>query len=123
MDMMGVKAEGRTGEDSDFVLFDSSDVYKVEMWQPSKNAKKVPLVKTKHGNYVSIQSLEGYVVLLGDEGFTHLDNVNVVNVNNVKYIVQTKFYIRAYFEDGTFASVSKANLSKVEHLPTKKPHE
>ncbi|HEY0828334.1 MAG TPA: LytTR family transcriptional regulator DNA-binding domain-containing protein [Bacilli bacterium] len=117
MKIIGVKAENRTGDDSDFVTFDLSEINFIELWRPTKSAEKVPMFHTNSGNYLFIVTLEGLYKALKDYGFTQLDSVNVVNLNNVSYVEESKFFIRACFENGSSTSISKANLFKVENKP------
>lgn len=119
MKILGVKAENRTGEDSDFITFDIADVNFIELWRPTKNADKIPMFHTKLGKFFQVGSLEGFSITLRKFGFTQLDTVNVVNLSNVEYVCESNFYTRAYFEDGTYTTISKSNLNKVNNIPKK----
>lgn len=117
MKIIGVKAEGRTGDDSDFVSFDLSEINFIDLWKPSKSAEKAPMFHTNSGKFLFILTLEGLSKALKEYGFTQLDSVNVVNLNNVSHVEESKFFIRACFEDGSSTSISKSNLFKVENKP------
>lgn len=105
--------------DSDFVVFDAADINYIELARPTKNADKQPLYYTKHGAYFSIGSLEGLAIVLRDYGITNLDSVNLVNISNIEYVEETRFYVRAHFPDGSYATVSKANMHKIQGIPRK----
>lgn len=115
----GVKAEGRAGDVSDFVIFDISDIYYIELARPSKNTEKRPLFRTNHGSYFAIGTLEGLSFVLQNQGITYLDSTNLVNIDNISYIEETQFYTKAHFADGTYATVSQANMHKVKNIPRK----
>lgn len=121
MRLLGVKAFGRDGTEDDYVVFNTSEIDYIELSKPSKNAEKIPLYHTHRGAFFALLTLEGISHLLQSEGITHLDSVNLVNINNVEYIVETSYYVRAYFRNGTYASVSKPNLCKVAHIPRRPP--
>lgn len=119
MKIIGVRATGRTNDESDFQVFDVSDIYYVEMSKPSRNSDKQPLFHTSLGSFYQIGSLDGLRVVLADYNVTPLDIVNLVNIKSIRYIEETKYYIRAYFENGTYTSISKSNLYKVDDIPRK----
>lgn len=117
MQLTGVKAEGRVGDESDFVIFDVSDLLYIVLEKPSKSAPKQPLFVTKHGKYWTIGSLEGYGAVLKEFGVTRLDSVNLVNINNVVRVKDTGLTALVFFENGMSTTVSRSNLYKIEHLP------
>lgn len=78
-----------------------------------------PEFHTKDDLYYYPTTLEEILVILKDQGFERLDRTNLVNLNHVKEF--DKKARKVYFEspiskDSKFATVSEANLSKVEHL-------
>ena len=78
-----------------------------------------PEFYTMDGMYYYPTTLEELLAILKERGFERLDRTNLVNLNHVK--VFDKKARKVYFEspiskDSKFATVSEANLSKVEHL-------
>lgn len=114
--LAGVK-EIRQNDESDFVTFDIADLLMIEMGRPTKNSSKQPLFKTKRGNYWNAGTLEGLGVILKSYGVTNFDSVNLVNTNNVKLVKEIEGAYFAFFENGTFATVSKPNLHKIKDFP------
>jgi DNA-binding LytR/AlgR family response regulator len=78
-----------------------------------------PEFYTKDSMYFYPTTLDELLILFKDQGFERLDRTNLVNMNHVKsYDPKAR---KVYFEypsnsDGKFATVSEANVSKVEHL-------
>ena len=78
-----------------------------------------PEFHTKDNLYYYPTTLEELLIILKDQGFERLDRTNLVNLNHVKEF--DKKARKVYFDspitkDSKFATVSEANLSKVEHL-------
>lgn len=122
MKQTGVKITGirffdRSGDnDHDFVVFDIADILFIELARPSKNAPKQPLFHTEHGAYFPIGTLEGLEIVLAPYGITPLDNVNLVQLDKIDYLAESKYFLRVYFANGEYTSVSKANLHKIKHI-------
>jgi DNA-binding LytR/AlgR family response regulator len=78
-----------------------------------------PEFYTKDSMYFYPTTLDELLILFKDLGFVRLDRTNLVNMNHVKsYDPKAR---KVYFEnpvssDSKFATVSEANVSKVEHL-------
>jgi hypothetical protein len=119
MKFTGVKAEGRTGEESDFCTFDSGDINFIVMANPTKHSDKQPLFITNSGRYYQIGTLDGLAIILEKLGFTKLDSINVVNLSNIVSIHEDLSFVHAYFENGSYTSISRKNLHKVSHIPRK----
>jgi len=119
MKFTGVKAEGRTGEESDFCTFDSEDVNFIVMANPTKHSDKQPLFITNFGRFYQIGTLDGLAIILEKLGFTKLDSINVVNLNNIVSIHEDLSFVHAYFKNGSYTSISRKNLHKVNHIPRK----
>lgn len=78
-----------------------------------------PEFHTMDNLYYYPTTLEELLVILKEQGFERLDRTNLVNLNHIKAF--DKKARKVYFEsphnkDSKFATVSEANLSKVEHL-------
>lgn len=78
-----------------------------------------PEFYTKDGMYFYPTTLDELLILFKDLGFERVDRTNLVNMNHVKSFDPKSR--KVYFEhpvtkDSKFATVSEANVSKVEHL-------
>lgn len=78
-----------------------------------------PEFHTKDNLYYYPTTLEELLVILKDNGFERLDRTNLVNLNHVKVFdkkARKVYFESPYNKDSKFATVSEANLSKVDHL-------
>ncbi len=78
-----------------------------------------PEFYTKDGMYFYPSTMEELQILFKDAGFERLDRTNLVNMNHVQAFDPKSR--KVYFEypwskDSLFATVSEANISKVQHL-------
>lgn len=78
-----------------------------------------PEFHTRDNMYFYPSTMEELQILFGDSGFERLDRTNLVNMNHaVAFDTRAR---KVFFDDpatkeSKFATVSEANLSKVEHL-------
>ena len=96
----------RTQNESDFLVFDSDDVFFVSV----KNDLLV--FHTCHGDFYWVQTLEAIKLLWRDYGFLSLDAVNVVNIRNIKYIDDEKRLV--FFADGSSTSVAARKMKLIK---------
>jgi len=78
-----------------------------------------PEFYTKDNMYFYPTTLEELLVLFKDLGFERLDRTNVVNMNHVKAFdpkARKVYFEQPWTNDSKFATVSEANVSKVQHL-------
>ncbi|MFC5402856.1 LytTR family transcriptional regulator DNA-binding domain-containing protein [Cohnella soli] len=78
-----------------------------------------PEFYTKDGMYFYPTTLDELLILFKDLGFERLDRTNVVNMNHVKSFdpkARKVYFEHPVTKDSKFATVSEANVSKVEHL-------
>jgi DNA-binding LytR/AlgR family response regulator len=78
-----------------------------------------PEFYTKDAMYYYPTTLEELMVVLKDTGFERLDRTSLVNMNHVKGFdpkARKVYFENPWSKDSKFATVSEANLSKVEHL-------
>ena len=78
-----------------------------------------PEFHTKDDLYYYPTTLEELLIILKEQRFERLDRTNLVNLNHVKVFDKKsrKVYFESpYSKDSKFATVSEANLSKVDHL-------
>jgi DNA-binding LytR/AlgR family response regulator len=78
-----------------------------------------PEFHTKDGMYFYPTTMEELQILFKEAGFERLDRTNLVNMNHVQAFDPKSR--KVYFEypwtkESPFATVSEANLSKVQHL-------
>lgn len=80
-----------------------------------------PEFHTMDNLYYYPTTLEELLGILKEQGFERLDRTNLVNLNHVKAFdkkTRKVYFDSPYNKDSKFATVSEANLSKVEHLVT-----
>ncbi|RFB35685.1 LytTR family transcriptional regulator DNA-binding domain-containing protein [Brevibacillus sp. VP] len=110
----GARLEGT--DITDIEDFDIVEVNKVDLYKPKNSKNGVLRYYTNKGVFLGLTTLEDVAQKWEKFGFMQLDPVNVVNINAIKYIVDDFFSIRAYFEDGSFAAISRPKYKKIEHL-------
>lgn len=107
MTMIGVKATGRIGDDTDFVIFKISDVDYIRMTHPTKNKTALPTYYTPQGAYYQLRTLDDVEMALKPRGFYKYDQSTIVNRKNIKHIHSTKTDTFIEFFSGGVISVSK----------------
>lgn len=78
-----------------------------------------PEFHTKDDLYYYPTTLEELLIILKDQGFERLDRTNLVNLNHVKEFdkkARKVYFDSPHSKESKFATVSEANLGKVEHL-------
>lgn len=90
MEIIGVKIENRVGDDSDFHLFDLSEVNYITVYRRTKNSELLPLYHTSSGGYAPLLTLKDISKALKKYGFDYIDKSNLVNRNRVKRITKTE---------------------------------
>jgi len=78
-----------------------------------------PEFYTKDSMYFYPTTLDELLILFKDVGFERLDRTNLVNMNQVKTFdpkARKVYFEHPVSKDSKFATVSEANVSKVEHL-------
>jgi DNA-binding LytR/AlgR family response regulator len=78
-----------------------------------------PEFDTMDATYYYPTTLEELHLLFKDIGFERLDRTNLVNLNHVKAFdpkARKVFFEHPYHKDSKFATVSEANVHKVNHL-------
>ncbi|AKF92670.1 LytTR family transcriptional regulator DNA-binding domain-containing protein [Brevibacillus halotolerans] len=101
---------------NDIEEFSIEEVNKVDLFRPKNSKNGILQYHTNNGKFLGLSTLEDVWQKWGKFGFMQLDPVNVVNLYAIKYIVDDSFSIRAYFEDGTYATVSRPKYKQIEHL-------
>ncbi|MBG9786588.1 hypothetical protein ABD74_02650 [Brevibacillus laterosporus] len=97
--------------------FSLEEVNYVDLYNKTKNSKNGILrYHTNKGTFLALTKLEDARQFLEKYGFQSLDSVNVVNLNAIKYIVEDPFSIKAYFQNGTYTSISKFKYKLLSHL-------
>lgn len=92
---------------------------KVEELIAVKPTADGPEFHTKDNLYYYPTTLEELLIILKDLGFERLDRTNLVNLNHVKEFdkkARKVYFDSPYSKDSKFATVSEANIGKVEHL-------
>lgn len=115
IEMFGVKVENDqlTGEYDSFKI---REIYFIDVFQPKKNYF-VPRFHTAVGVFTVLLTLESCKVAF--PGFKQLDTGNLVNIDQIKHVTDSKYAITAYFDDTATCNVSRAKRKYVEHLITK----
>jgi len=83
-----------------------------------------PEFHTKDGMYFYPSTMEELQILYGDAGFERLDRTNLVNMNQVRAFdpkARKVYFDDPWSKDSAFATVSEANLGKVQHLAKEAP--
>ncbi|WP_123041617.1 LytTR family transcriptional regulator DNA-binding domain-containing protein [Cohnella candidum] len=78
-----------------------------------------PEFHTKDGMYFYPTTMEELQILFKDVGFERLDRTNLVNMNHVQAFdpkARRVYFENPWSKDSQFATVSEANVSKVQHL-------
>ncbi|RED66524.1 MULTISPECIES: LytTR family transcriptional regulator DNA-binding domain-containing protein [Cohnella] len=78
-----------------------------------------PVFQTKDAMYYYPTTLEELLIVLKDVGFERLDRTNIVNLNQAKAFdpkARKVYFEHPWGGDSKFATVSEANVSKVQHL-------
>ncbi|RKP54024.1 hypothetical protein D7Z26_11585 [Cohnella endophytica] len=78
-----------------------------------------PEFYTKDGMFFYPTTLDELLILFKDLGFERLDRTNIVNMNHVKSFdpkARKVYFEHPVTKDSKFATVSEANVGKVEHL-------
>ncbi|QMV43529.1 LytTR family transcriptional regulator DNA-binding domain-containing protein [Cohnella cholangitidis] len=78
-----------------------------------------PEFYTKDSMYFYPTTLDELLILFKDLGFERLDRTNLVNLNHVKAFdpkARKVYFEHPWSKDSKFATVSEANVSKVQHL-------
>lgn len=112
IEMFGVKVENDqlTGEYDSFQI---REIFFIDVFQPKKNYF-VPRFHTAVGVFTVLLTLES--CKLAFPTFRSLDTGNLVNVEQIKYVTESKYAITAYFNDRITTNVSRAKRKYVEHL-------
>ncbi|MNO15483.1 LytTr DNA-binding domain protein [compost metagenome] len=84
MQIIGVKIENRTGEDSDFQAFNLSEVNYISVYRRTKNSELLPVYHTIHGGYAPLLTLKDISQALQKYGFDYIDKSTIVNRNRIK---------------------------------------
>lgn len=90
MKIIGVKFEDRTGDESDFAIFDLSEVNYISVYRPRKSAELLPLYHTTSGAYAPLLTLKDISLALKNYGFEHIDKSTIVNNQRVRKKARTK---------------------------------
>jgi len=78
-----------------------------------------PEFHTKDGMYFYPSTMEELQILFNEAGFERLDRTNLVNMNHVQAFdpkARKVYFEYPWSKESKFATVSEANLSKVQHL-------
>lgn len=78
-----------------------------------------PEFYTKDCVYFYPATLDELLIAFKDFGFERLDRTNLVNMNHVKAFdpkARKVYFDHPWDEDSKFATVSEANVKKIEHL-------
>ncbi|TFE23527.1 LytTR family transcriptional regulator DNA-binding domain-containing protein [Cohnella luojiensis] len=78
-----------------------------------------PEFYTKDSMYFYPTTMDELLILFKNKGFERLDRTNLVNMNHVKTFdpkARKVYFEHPVTQDSKFATVSEANVSKVEHL-------
>ncbi|PPA87065.1 hypothetical protein C4A75_03555 [Brevibacillus laterosporus] len=116
--LTGIRVE-RKYDESDFIEFGVEEVNYVDLFRPKKNSDSILRFHTNKGVFLAVTTLEGIRASWGKYGFVSLDAVNVVNLENITYVVENALFIRAYFGDGSYTTVSRSKYELVKHLKRK----
>ena len=95
------------------VRIDSKDIISI---RPTANG---PEFYTQDAMYYYPTTLEELLVVLKDDGFERLDRTNIVNMNQAKAFdpkARKVYFEHPWSGDSKFATVSEANVKKVQHL-------
>jgi DNA-binding LytR/AlgR family response regulator len=87
--ILGIKINGRKGDDSDFQLFDLEEVNYIDLYRPRTSADQIPVYHTSHGEYAPVMTLKDLSIALRTYGFVRMDKSTIVNksrILNKKYI-------------------------------------
>ncbi len=95
------------------VRIDTKDIISI---RPTTNG---PEFYTQDAMYYYPTTLEELMIVLNDDGFERLDRTNIVNMNQVKAFdpkARKVYFEHPWSGDSKFATVSEANVKKVQHL-------
>lgn len=101
MEIIGVKIEDRTGEDSDFAIFPLASVNYISVFRPGKSAEPLPAFHTSHGSYAPLITLRDIAAALRQFGFAHYDKSTIVNKNRIARRKRDKGVLIVTFVDNT----------------------
>lgn len=97
----------RTGEETDFVEFDLSEVNYIELWSPTEHSAKVPAYHTSHGSYFALSTIKDISIGYCRYGFAAFDRSTVVNKANIKQMIVEQNGTKIIFHDNSFVKVRK----------------
>ncbi|MEK3987425.1 LytTR family transcriptional regulator DNA-binding domain-containing protein [Paenibacillus sp. FSL K6-3166] len=106
MKIIGVKIEGRTGEESDFVIFPIQSVNYITMFSIGRSAEPLPAFHTTGGSYAPIVTLRDLAGALSQFGFTYYDKSTLVNKNRIKGRKRDKGVLIVTFVDNSEIAVA-----------------
>lgn len=84
MQIIGVKIENRTGDDSDFQVFELSEVNYISTYRRTKHSELLPVYHTATGDYAPLLTLKDISQALRQYGFDYIDRSNIVNRSRIK---------------------------------------
>jgi hypothetical protein len=97
--------------------FKAEQIFFIDVFQPKKNYF-VPRFHTSVGVFTVLLTLESCKSAFPT--FRSLDTGNLVNVEQIKHVTDSKYAITAYFgDDAATCNVSRVKRKYIEHLITK----
>jgi len=105
MRMIGIKSEGRVGDESDIVEFRLSEVNYISVRRATKNKLQLPLFHTTSGDYFPLRTIKEVAQAYLIFGFVQADRSSIVNTRRIKHMNQERGNSFIEFVDGTIISI------------------
>jgi len=105
MEIIGVKVEGRSGEESDFEIFKLNEVNYINLIAYKKSIQ-IPVYHTVNGSFAPLLTLRDISKALKKYGFEHFDKSTIVNTRRIKGIKRGENVLLLKFVDLSEITVS-----------------
>ncbi|WP_185601641.1 LytTR family transcriptional regulator DNA-binding domain-containing protein [Paenibacillus sp. 598K] len=88
--IIGVKADNRQGDDSDFSVFALESVNYINVRRPGKTSDLVPVYHTSDGSFMPLLTLRDISTALKAYGFSYYDRSTIINNARVTKVTPTE---------------------------------
>jgi DNA-binding LytR/AlgR family response regulator len=106
--MIGVKLNGRIGDESDIVEFWLSEVKYISVRNATKNKLQIPVFHTVFGEFLPLRTLNELSRAYFRYGFMEADRSTIVNTNMVRILSKRRSNSYVEFIDGTKIRISNS---------------
>ncbi|WP_232058227.1 LytTR family transcriptional regulator DNA-binding domain-containing protein [Cohnella abietis] len=104
--MIGIKLDGRTGEESDIVEFRLSEVNYITVRRATKHNLQIPIYHTQSDALLPLRTIGEMTRAYVQYGFIAADKSNIVNTRRIKKMIQERKGSYIEFIDGTTIQIS-----------------